>query len=71
MVCAASGPSLRLPSCEERERLLGFDVGYTSIATKGSNPQDASDARAFLLGSGFQREFPGPQVHARCETKQA
>ena len=53
MVCVASGPSPRLPSCEERERLLGFDVGYTSIATKGSNPQDASDARAFLLGNSF------------------
>ncbi|CAK0906331.1 unnamed protein product, partial [Prorocentrum cordatum] len=26
---------------------------YTSLATKGSNPQDASDARAFLLGNSF------------------
>ncbi|CAK0822222.1 unnamed protein product, partial [Prorocentrum cordatum] len=25
----------------------------TSLATKGSNPQDASDARAFLLGTSF------------------
>jgi len=53
MVRAEVGPSPRLPSSEERERLLGFDVGYTAIATKGSNPQDASDARAFLLGNSF------------------
>ncbi|CAK0812996.1 unnamed protein product [Prorocentrum cordatum] len=43
----------RLPSCTERERLLGFDVGYTAVATKGSNPQADSDARAFLLGNSF------------------
>ncbi|CAK0822340.1 unnamed protein product [Prorocentrum cordatum] len=41
------------PGRPRRERLLGFDVGYTSLATKGSNPQDASDARAFLLGNSF------------------
>ena len=33
--------------------MLGFDVGYTAVATKGSSPQDASDARAFLLGNSF------------------
>ncbi|CAK0790348.1 unnamed protein product [Prorocentrum cordatum] len=53
MICTSSFPFLRLPTSEERERLLGFDVGYTSLATKGSNPQDASDARAFLLGNSF------------------
>ncbi|CAK0793322.1 unnamed protein product, partial [Prorocentrum cordatum] len=53
MICTSSFPFLRLPTSEERERLLGFDVGYTSLATKGSNPQGASDARAFLLGNSF------------------
>ncbi|CAK0898088.1 unnamed protein product, partial [Prorocentrum cordatum] len=53
MICIPSFPFLRLPTSEERERLLGFDVGYTSLATKGSNPQGASDARAFLLGNSF------------------
>ncbi|CAK0814337.1 unnamed protein product, partial [Prorocentrum cordatum] len=53
MICTSSFPFLRLPTSEERERLLGFDVGYTSLATKGSNPQDASDAGAFLLGNSF------------------
>ncbi|CAK0797071.1 unnamed protein product, partial [Prorocentrum cordatum] len=41
------------PSCTEREPLLGFDVGYTAVATKGSDPQAASDARAVLLGNSF------------------
>ncbi|CAK0901953.1 unnamed protein product [Prorocentrum cordatum] len=27
--------------------------GYTSLATQGSNPQDAFDARAFLIGNSF------------------
>ncbi|CAK0805394.1 unnamed protein product, partial [Prorocentrum cordatum] len=53
MICTPSFPFLRIPTSEERERLLGFDVRYTSLATKGSNPQDASDARAFLLGNSF------------------
>ncbi|CAK0897373.1 unnamed protein product, partial [Prorocentrum cordatum] len=50
--CSARPPG-RLPSCTERERLLGFDVGYTAVATKGSNPRAASNAGAFLLGSSF------------------
>ncbi|CAK0868119.1 unnamed protein product [Prorocentrum cordatum] len=49
----SGGQSGRLPSCTERERLLGFDVSYTAAATKGSNPQAAPDARAFLLGNRF------------------
>ncbi|CAK0832382.1 unnamed protein product, partial [Prorocentrum cordatum] len=53
MICISSFPFLLLPTSEERERLLGFDVGYTSLATKGSNPRGASDARAFLLGNSF------------------
>ncbi|CAK0891073.1 unnamed protein product [Prorocentrum cordatum] len=53
MICTSSFPFLRLPTSEERERLLGFDVGHTSLATKGSNPRGASDAGAFLLGNSF------------------
>ena len=44
---------LRLPSSSERERALGFDVNYATAATKGSNPQDASDAQAVLTGNSF------------------
>ena len=48
-----SDGSLRVPSSSERERMMGFDVRYTAVATKGSNQQDSDDARAFLLGNSF------------------
>ncbi|CAK0905731.1 unnamed protein product [Prorocentrum cordatum] len=48
-----SDGSLRVPSSSERERMMGFDVRYTAVATKGSNQQDSDDARSFLLGNSF------------------
>ncbi|CAK0859234.1 unnamed protein product, partial [Prorocentrum cordatum] len=54
----------RLPSCTERERLLGFDEGYTAVATKSSKPQAASGARAFLLGNSSASMWS----HGRCST---
>eukprot|EP00959_Pyramimonas_sp_CCMP1952_P146493 3066399-Pyramimonas_sp.AAC.1 len=33
--------------------MLGFDVNCASVAARGSNERDCSDARAFLLGNSF------------------
>ena len=33
--------------------MSGFDAIYGAAATKGSNPQDTSGARAFLFGNSF------------------